>query len=128
MKYEKEQQFQKRNLVAISELTLRRAQKMLDDYAEAKVPGHIRDEIQILHRKRGNAIVLYERRPHWQDPSQHTEMPVARFVYAPEDDTWSLQYADRNDRWHLFEGMCGVRDFSELLAEVEADHTAIFWG
>jgi hypothetical protein len=114
--------------MAIPELTLRRVQKILDDYCEAKVPPHVRDKIQLLHRKRGNAIVLFERRRGWLDASQHMDMPVARFVYAPADNTWSLQWADRNDRWHLFQGCCGLSNFAELLEEVDADHAAIFWG
>jgi hypothetical protein len=114
--------------MAIPELTLRRVQKALDGYCERKVPPDIRDQIQILYRKRGNAIVLYERRPYWRDPEQHTEMAVARFVYNPEDATWRLQCADRNNRWHLFEDFSGVKNFEILLEEVDADHTGIFWG
>lgn len=114
--------------MAIPELTLRRVQKMLDTYCENKIPPNARHQVQLVHRKRGNAVVLYERRPDWLDPSQHTEMAIARFVYAPETGTWSLKYADRNDRWHLFEDFCGVTDFSELLEEVEEDATGIFWG
>ncbi|MFP4502907.1 MAG: DUF3024 domain-containing protein [Candidatus Hydrogenedentota bacterium] len=28
----------------------------------------------------------------------------------------------------MFEDFVGVRDFQELLDEVDADHTGIFWG
>ena len=114
--------------MAIPELEAKRVETLLSRFCEERIPPHARHQVQLLYRKRGNAITLYERRPYYLDESQHTEMPIAKFQYDPKGNHWSLKWADRNDRWHHYEDFTAVRDFKTLLDKVSADPTRIFWG
>ncbi len=114
--------------MAIPELEAKRVEGMLARFCEQRVPPHARHQIQLLFRKRGNTITLYEQRPCFWDESQRTEMAIAKFQYDPEENDWSLKYSDRNERWHLYEDFIGVKAFKALLDEVDTDPTGIFWG
>ncbi len=113
--------------MAIPELERRRAESALRRFAD-RVPPHIRDRLSYTYRVHGNVITLYERRPRFDKKNEFLELSVARFRFDPTSYCWVLKWADRNDRWHVYEGFERVRDFSELIAEVERDPTGIFLG
>ena len=119
----------------IPELDLRRVEKTLEEYCDKKVPRHVRDKLQLKFRKRGNQITLFEQRPMPEfmmksalNPGEPLVSDVAKFVYLPKERVWCLKWADRNNRWHEYEGFELEKRFEDLLAEVDADPTAIFWG
>ena len=111
----------------IPELERARVERILDKFCE-RVPSAIRSKLAYEYRFRGNTVVLVERRPHFQDRSRHTEHEFAKFVYSPSVGGWSLKWSDRNGRWHVYEGFQDVPQFREVLREVEADPTCIFFG
>jgi Protein of unknown function (DUF3024) len=41
---------------------------------------------------------------------------------------WSLYWRDRNSRFHAYDLVSPTARIEELLAEVDRDPTAIFWG
>ena len=111
----------------IPELERARVERALDRFCD-RVPAAIRWELSYEYRFRGKAVVLVERRPHFQDRSRHTEHAFAKFVYSPTVGGWSLKCSDRNGRWHAYEGFQDVPRFLDALREVEADPTGIFLG
>lgn len=111
----------------IPELERRRVERALDKFCD-RVPPAVRSGLTYEYRFRGNAVVLLERRPHFQDRKRHTEHPFAKFVYSPTIGGWSLKWRDRNERWHAYEGFEDVAQFRDVLREVEADPTCIFLG
>jgi hypothetical protein len=68
---------------------------MLDKFCD-RVPVAVRPKLAYVHRIEGNAVLLYERRPHYADRSRHTELAIAKFVYSPRIGGWSLRWSDRN--------------------------------
>ena len=111
----------------IPELELARVKRALDPFCD-RIPVHIRQQLTHVYRFTGNSVVLIERRPHYLEPSRHTEQPLAKFVYNQRRGSWSLRWRDRNTRWHAYDGFQDRPHFSELLAEVAADPTGIFLG
>lgn len=111
----------------IPELERARVERILDKFCE-RVPSAIRSELAYEYRFRGSTVVLLERRPHFQDRSRHTEHAFAKFVYSPRIGGWSLRWSDRNGRWHAYEGFQDLPHFRDVLREVEADPTCIFFG
>lgn len=109
------------------ELERRRVERALDTFC-GRVPLAIRAQLTYEYRFRGNAVVLHERRPHFQDQALTTEHLFAKIVYSPTIGGWSLKWRDRNERWHAYEGFADVPDFRDALREVEADPTGIFFG
>ncbi len=113
--------------MAIPALEMKRAESVLAKFCD-RVPAHARSQLAYAFTVRGNAITLVERRPYFKDPKITTERPFARFVFDPSSHTWSLRWSDRNARFHAYEGFSGVRQFADLVAEVERDPTYIFLG
>ncbi len=114
--------------MALSEFEKERIERLFAAYAEKKIPLQFRDEIRIEHRFRGNEVILYESRPHYQDRSKWFSSPVARFKKDPASNLWDLYCADRNSKWHLYQPRMQNKDIEKLLAEVDKDPTGIFWG
>jgi Protein of unknown function (DUF3024) len=111
----------------IPELERRRVERALDAFCD-RVPLRVRPELTYEYRFRGNAVMLLERRPHFQDRTRHTEHVFAKFVYSPTVGGWSLKWCDRNAKWHGYKGFDNVPHFREVLREVETDPTGIFLG
>jgi hypothetical protein len=109
---------------AVPELDLAR----IRHYCESKVPQQIRDKVRVEMDVRGRSVTIFECRPPWQATmTEWSRDRVAQLRYDTESHLWSLYYADRNSRWHrYFDTDPGTLD--ELLAEIEADPTGIFWG
>jgi hypothetical protein len=111
----------------IPDLERRRIERALDTFCD-RVPPAIRQKLRYEYRFRGNAVILLERRPHFQDRKRYTEHEFAKFVYSPTVGGWSLKWSDRNGRWHAYDGFADVPQFRDVLREVEADPTCIFFG
>lgn len=54
-------------------------------------------------------------------------MPIAQLRFDPASARWTLFWADRNDRGHLYD-LIEPGTAGQLLGEIENDPTCIFWG
>ena len=106
---------------------LDKAIRALTAYCDA-VPEHSRGRIRFGFRVEGNAIVLFESHPHFQDRRRWIDSPVAKFRYLLSRKEWHLFWRDRNLKWRTYEWLTPKRTFAPLLAEVERDPTHLFWG
>ncbi len=81
---------------------------------------------------RGNAIAIVERRPLFFDLDAGTEnwtsMRIAQLRFDAAPGAWTLHWADRNGRWHLYDDVDPSPDVGPILREIEDDPTGIFWG
>lgn len=55
-------------------------------------------------------------------------MAVAKFKYVGTQRLLRLYCQHRDCRWHAYELLPSEASFRELLDEVDADPTGIFWG
>ena len=55
-------------------------------------------------------------------------VPIARLRHVAALGVWTLDWRDRNLRWHRYERISPSPHVDPLLAEIEADPTSIFWG
>lgn len=114
--------------MALPELTKKTVEKTLFQYCESRIPKHIRKKLRLEFSFKGNAVVLFEVRPVWDDPTQNTEGPVAQFKYNQTQNIWTLYWRDRNSKWHIYDRIQPSTKFQDLLGEVDKDPTGIFWG
>jgi hypothetical protein len=86
----------------------------------------IRYELDLTDR----TVTIVETRPPWRDDlgPGWTRLPVARLRYWKARGVWSLYWSDRNSDFHEYDLIPPSRDVGDLIAEIEADPTAIFWG
>ena len=57
-----------------------------------------------------------------------TRFPIARLRYVAARGVWMLDWRDRSLRWHRYDRIDPSPHVDPLLAEIQADPTAIFWG
>ena len=57
-----------------------------------------------------------------------TRFPIARLRYTQSKRMWTLYWRDRNLKFHLYEAAAPTQTIDELLDEIDADRTGIFWG
>ncbi len=68
----------------MNELDKKRVSKLVGDFCKNRIPLHARDQIKLLYKIRGNDVNIIESRPHWQDSTTWTEMPIAKIRYLPQ--------------------------------------------
>ena len=112
----------------ISSFEQRRVSKILALYCDKRVPPHVRDQLELRFRFEGNSVVLYERRPSLARSGEWVEPEVAKFRFFVGRQEWVLYWQNRYLEWKRYDLIGPSRRFEDLLAEVNADPTAIFWG
>ena len=112
-------------VAAVPDLDLHKIRK----YAADKVPVQHRDKIRMEVDVRGKSVTILECRLPWHESlgPEWTRHGVARMKYSSESNEWTLYWADRNGRWHVFD-LIDPGTIDEMLNEVALDRTSIFWG
>lgn len=114
--------------MSLSEFEIKRIDKLLNAYCDNKIPAHLRDQIRIEYRIRGNEVSLFESRSHLQGSGEWISTKVACFKKDVQSQTWHLFWADRNSQWQPYAPLPCHRDIEKLLQEVENNPTGAFWG
>ena len=114
----------------LPELTRRRAEQVLAQLCDKRVPPHARAMVRLAVAFRGNTITLTEERAPWRDDpgAEWTSSHVAQFRFQPASQLWALYWCDRDTRWHRFEETPPTADIAQLAHAVDLDTTGIFWG
>ncbi len=112
-------------VAAVPDLDLHKVRK----YAADKVPVQHQDKIRMEVDLRGKTVTIVECRPPWHEmlEPEWTRHGVARMKYSSENHKWTLYWADRNSRWHVFD-LIEPGSIDSILQEIELDRTCIFWG
>jgi hypothetical protein len=99
-------------------------------YCNNRVPPQHRDEIRVEYDVRGKSVTIYECRPPWHPDLGPTwlRQRIAQLRYNPDDHYWRLYWPNRNGRWHPYDMREPTAQVAELLGEIDADPTGIFWG
>jgi Protein of unknown function (DUF3024) len=75
-------------------------------------------------------LTIVDRRPLWHEDygPDWTSFPIARLRYTTAGNSWTLYWRDRNQRLHLCDLLTPSTWVEDLLTEIDADPTCIFWG
>lgn len=94
------------------------------------MPEHIRDQVRVECDVAPRHLTIVETRPPWcaDFGPEWTRFPIARLRYTKTTGTWELYWRDRNLRFHRYDLLAPSPLVDDLLAEIERDPTAIFWG
>jgi hypothetical protein len=110
----------------IPELDLARIRRFVD----GRVPPHARHQVRLEVDVQGTAATIVECRAPWRADvgPEWSRIPIARLRHSPTHASWSLFWCDRNLRWHRYDRINTAAHVDPLLAEIDTDPTAIFWG
>lgn len=94
------------------------------------MPEHARHQVRIECEVDQRDLTIVELHAPWAPEvgDQWMRTPVARLRYLRSRRVWRLYWADRNDRWRAYPELPFAPDVVDLLAEVDEDPTALFWG
>jgi hypothetical protein len=97
-------------------------------YCDGRVPARYRNEARVEASVRGKSVTIFDCRPPWHPSlTEWSRVPVAQLRYDPGAEHWTLYWADRNSRWHLYD-LIEPGTVTALLAEIEDDPISILWG
>lgn len=110
----------------IPELDAARVRRWATDHTPAEYRNEMRVEVDETPRN----LTIFECRPPWSDSigPEWSRLPVARLTYVMKRNEWTLYWTDRNSKFHRYELVEPTRHVAELLGEIDADPTCIFWG
>ena len=99
-------------------------------WCEQRVPAQVRDQIRVECDVAPRALTIVECRPPWSPEAgpEWTRLPIARLRYTRASGHWSLFWRDRHLRFHAYDRLEPSVHVEDLLREIDADPTAIFWG
>ncbi len=99
-------------------------------WCEARVPEHARHQVRVECDIATRHLTILERRAPWREDygPEWTSFPIARLRYTATTKTWTLYRRDRNLKVHRYDLLDPTPRIEELLAELDRDPTAIFWG
>lgn len=112
----------------MNELERKRIEKVVGDFCENRIPPHIRNEIKLFFKIRGDDVNIFESRPYWQDKSKWSEMPIAKIRYLPNEMRWQLFWVRANGRWQKYLDFKPCKDLKIIIAEIDKDPIHVFWG
>ena len=109
--------------------TKKLADQKINKFCDNRIPPHVRNQVRLTHKFRGNSVTIYEERVPWrEDIKEWTSLPIAQIRYNGKAGKWSLYCADRNSKWHEYYGSEPTQDLDIILNEIDKDPTRIFWG
>jgi hypothetical protein len=99
-------------------------------WCRARVPERVRDQVRVEADLAERHVTIVECRPPWRADAgpEWIRFPVARLRYTKATRLWSLYWRDRNLKFHAYEQVPASASVEGLLAELDRDPTAIFWG
>ncbi len=111
---------------SLPEIDVARVQR----WCRARTPDHVRDEVRVEADVADRHVTIVECRPPWRADfgPEWTRFPIARLRYVKATGLWSLFWRDRHLKFHAYDRTPASANVEELLAEVDRDPTAIFWG
>ena len=114
--------------MAFDDLELARIQRAVGGLCEKRSPPpHLRHELSVEYRVEGHAITVFERRPKWRGQGV-TEGGVARLRFIRQAGEWRLFWRRADLKWHSYSPLPSSTDLSDLVAEIQADPHACFFG
>ena len=115
--------------MALNDIERKRVERTVDAYIQKHRPApHIRPELDMGFRIKGQSVEIFEIRPRWKEPGVKMEHPVAKATYVRSRDLWKIFWMRADLKWHNYEPVPAVGSIEKFLAVVEKDAYACFWG
>lgn len=99
-------------------------------WCRGRVPERFRDEVRVEVDVADRHLTIVECRLPWRADmgAQWNRFAIARLRYVKTTGEWSLLWRDRNLRFHAYDLVAPTVCIENLLAELDRDPRAIFWG
>ncbi|MDT8442293.1 MAG: DUF3024 domain-containing protein [Desulfuromonadales bacterium] len=114
--------------MALSEIELKRIDKIVGGFCQQKTPQHCRDQLRFDYRVDDHDVLLLEIRPRWNNPQEKTEMDVAKLKFNRTKNIWTLYWKRANGKWQTYQEAGQKTSLDELINEIAEDRYGCFFG
>ena len=115
--------------MALSEFEQKKCEKIVRQYVEKhRPPAHMRNEVDLSFRVKGQSVEIFEIRPMWNDPNENIEESVAKATYVKSRNIWKVFWQRADLKWYRYAPEPEVKALEEFLDVVERDEYACFFG
>ncbi|MGQ0665577.1 MAG: DUF3024 domain-containing protein [Nitrospiraceae bacterium] len=114
--------------MAFSELELKRIEQTVGEFCKKRSPPHLKDKLRLEYLVKGQDVVIFERRPRWDNPKEWIESPVAKLKFVRSANKWRLYWQRADLKWHEYPGPSSSDRINDLVQEIDADPLACFFG
>jgi hypothetical protein len=101
---------------------------MWGTFCDNRVPPHARTQVKLFFIIKQNDVIIIESRPHFKNPEQWTEMPIAKLSYDKDSLEWSLFWSGAEGDWNSYPEFIPTKDLMIIINELEEDPDHLFWG
>lgn len=88
------------------------------------MPDHVKDKVWNEIEYDQNGLVLYERRPHFQNPKIITKLPIFKIKYHSKKKDWSVYWMPSDGKWYSLKS---YKRLDDILKYID-NHGEYFWG
>jgi len=114
--------------MALAEIELARIKKYVGSFCARRSPIHIRDKLSLEYLIKNQDVLIYERRPKWNDPTSTTESSVAKLRYVRKSNEWKLYWQRANMKWYAYEPFPSSNDLEKIVDVIDQDKYGCFFG
>lgn len=115
--------------MALTEIDIKRCEKIVGAFVERRrPPGHLRAQVDLAFRIRGQSVEIFEIRPAWNDATRTIEHAVAKATYQRNKRIWKLYWQRADLKWHGYEPVPEVESLEQFVAVVGEDAYGCFFG
>ncbi len=115
--------------MALSEFETKKCEKLVGAFMEKRrPPTHMRKDLDLGFRIKGQSLEIFEIRPMWQRPNEKIEEPVAKTTFIKTKKVWKIYWQRADLKWHRYDPHPEVGSLDEFLDIVDRDEYACFFG
>jgi len=115
--------------MALSEFELKKCEKAIAAFmGKRRPPAHVRSELDLGYRIKGQSVEIFEVRPLWNNPKKIIEEAVAKATFVKTQNVWKVYWQRADLKWHRYDPEPEVGSVEEFLALVDGDEYACFFG
>jgi hypothetical protein len=114
--------------MAFSEIELKNIDNKVGALCRWRSPARIKDKLYFEYEVIRHDVIIWERRPRYNDPSIWTKSAVAKLKYDRTNRRWKLYWMRSDMKWHLYDPSSSTGDLDLLVDEVDRDPHGAFFG
>lgn len=114
--------------MAFSEIELKRIEKEMGGFCAKRSPIEIRDQLSFQYRIKEHDVIIYTRRPQWDNPKEWIDSDMVKIKYVRTSNIWQLFWQRANGKWVSYEPFPQSKNLRSIIEELEADQYGCFFG
>ena len=119
-----------RTSMAFTEFETKRLNRVVGSFVDQhRPPPHIRAELDLAFRIKGQSVEVFEVRPRWRGaPGETMEHSVAKATFVKTQELWRVFWMRADLKWHSYPPTPQVGSIEKFLELVAEDKHACFFG